>query len=97
MSPRPGARRPRSRRAGARGRGAAAGRLDLATAEATNLHAVSVLVAVSALARAESRGCHRWRDTPPVTSAERARHTVVRVDAGLRPAAAVEAGAGAAA
>jgi L-aspartate oxidase len=53
--------------------------LDLATVEATNLHAVSVLVAASALARAESRGCHRWRDAPPVTSAERARHTLLRV------------------
>jgi L-aspartate oxidase len=102
----PAAREPAARELAGRGpagqgpapRGAAAGRLDLATAEATNLHAVSVLVAVSALARAESRGCHRWRDTPPVTSAERARHTVVRVDADhLRPAAAVEAGAGAAA
>jgi L-aspartate oxidase len=60
----------------------AGGRLDLATVEVTNLHAVSVLVAVSALARAESRGCHRWRDAPPVASAERARHTVLRVDAG---------------
>jgi L-aspartate oxidase len=56
--------------------------LDLATVEATNLHAVSVLVAASALARAESRGCHRWRDTPPVRSADRARHTVVRVTEG---------------
>jgi len=55
---------------------------DLATCEATNLHAVSVLVVVSALARAESRGCHRWRDSPPVTSAGRARHTVLRVAAG---------------
>jgi L-aspartate oxidase len=60
--------------------------LDLATVEATNLHAVSVLVTVSALARAESRGCHRWRDRPPVTSAGRARHTVLRVDGG-RPRA----------
>ena len=33
--------------------------------EATSLHAVSVLVAVAALARTESRGCHRWRDAPP--------------------------------
>jgi L-aspartate oxidase len=38
--------------------------LDLATVEATNLHAVSVLVAVAALARAESRGCHRRSDAP---------------------------------
>jgi L-aspartate oxidase len=56
--------------------------LDLATVEATNLHAVSILVAAAALARAESRGCHRWRDAPPVISGERACHTVVRVDAG---------------
>ena len=62
--------------------GPAGRRLDLATVEATNLHAVSVLVAVSALARAESRGCHRWRDAPPGSSGQRARHTVVRVDAG---------------
>jgi L-aspartate oxidase len=56
--------------------------LDLATVEATSLHAVSVLVAVAALARAESRGCHRWRNAPPVVSAARARHSVVRVEAG---------------
>jgi L-aspartate oxidase len=56
--------------------------LDLATAEATNLHAVSLLVTVAALARAESRGCHRWRDATPVTSAERARHSVIRMDRG---------------
>ena len=56
--------------------------LDLATVEATSLHAVSVLVAVAALARAESRGCHRWRNTPPDVSAAQARHTVVRVEAG---------------
>ena len=42
----------------------AAGRLDLATAEATSLHVVSVLVTTAALARTESRGCHRWRDAP---------------------------------
>jgi L-aspartate oxidase len=41
-----------------------AGVLDLATVEATSLHTVSVLVALGALARAESRGCHRWRDVP---------------------------------
>jgi L-aspartate oxidase len=63
--------------------------LDLASVEATNLHAVSVLVAVSALARPESRGCHRWRDAPPSHSARNARHTVVRVDpARLRATAA---------
>jgi aspartate oxidase len=32
--------------------------------EATSLHTVSVLVALGALARTESRGCHRWRDVP---------------------------------
>src|SRR5260370_35298028 len=58
----------------------AAGR-DLARAEATSLHAVSALVVASALARAESRGCHRWRDVP-ATSGEPARHTVLRVDDG---------------
>jgi L-aspartate oxidase len=68
--------------------------LDLATVEATSLHTVSVLVAVAALARAESRGCHRWRDVPP-TSDDGARHTVLRVDSGRpRVAGAVPAGAG---
>jgi L-aspartate oxidase len=38
--------------------------LDLATVEATNLHAVSALVTVAALARTESRGCHRRSDAP---------------------------------
>ena len=55
--------------------------LDLATAEATSLHTVSVLVATSALARAESRGCHRWRDVP-ATSDPGARHTVLQADEG---------------
>ena len=59
---------------------APAQRLDLASVEAANLHAASVLVTAAALARAESRGCHRWRDIPPVTSAGRARHTVLRLD-----------------
>jgi L-aspartate oxidase len=69
-------------------------RLDLATVEATSLHTVSVLVAVAALARAESRGCHRWRDVPP-TSDDGAHHTVLRVEQGrLRVAGAVPAGAG---
>jgi L-aspartate oxidase len=54
------------------------GTLSLAVVEATSLHTVSVLVAAAALARAESRGCHRWRDVP-VTSAGPGRHTVVRV------------------
>jgi L-aspartate oxidase len=54
---------------------------DLATVEATSLHTVSVLVVASALARPESRGCHRWRGVPPA-SVEPARHTVVRADQG---------------
>ena len=62
-------------------------RLDLATVEATSLHTASVLVAVAALARAESRGCHRWRNSPPEVSAAQACHTVVRVEAGLPRAA----------
>jgi L-aspartate oxidase len=41
---------------------ASAGVLDLATVEATNLHAVSALVASAALARTRSRGCHRRGD-----------------------------------
>jgi L-aspartate oxidase len=74
----------------------AAGRLDLAIAEATSLHVVSVLVTTAALARTESRGCHRWGDTPPATSGGRARHTVVRAADGQRWAAgAVQAGVGA--
>ncbi len=40
------------------------GPLDLATVEATNLHAVATLVARAALVREESRGCHRRRDCP---------------------------------
>jgi L-aspartate oxidase len=36
--------------------------LDLATVEATSLHTVSTLVATAALARTESRGCHRRSD-----------------------------------
>ena len=55
--------------------------LDLATFEATSLHTVSVLVTVAALARAESRGCHRWRDVPVVSSGP-ATHSVLRVDDG---------------
>lgn len=57
--------------------------LDLAVLEATSLHTVCTLVVTAALARAESRGCHRWRDVPPV-SASPARHTVLRArDTGL--------------
>jgi L-aspartate oxidase len=69
-------------------------RLDLATVEATSLHTVSVLVTVAALARAESRGCHRWRDVPPA-SEDGAQHTLLRVDQGRpRIAGAVPAAAG---
>jgi len=38
--------------------------LDLETVEATNLHTVSTLIAAAALARTESRGCHRRSDYP---------------------------------
>jgi L-aspartate oxidase len=58
------------------------GRLDLATVEATNLHTASVLVVASARARAESRGCHRWRDSAPASSGQPGRHTVLRVEEG---------------
>jgi L-aspartate oxidase len=79
--------------------------LDLAGVEATSLHTVSVLVATAALARAESRGCHRWRDVP-VTSGGNASHTVLRVEEGrprivadgqpgIAAAATARAGAGA--
>ena len=61
--------------------GRAAGGPDLAVVEATSLHTVSVLVATSAWSRAESRGCHRWRDVP-ATSDGPARHTDLRADRG---------------
>ncbi len=70
--------------------------LDLAAAEAASLHAVSVLVVTAALARTESRGCHRWRDTPLARPDGRPRHTVLRLDAGQPPSGAVSAGTGAA-
>jgi L-aspartate oxidase len=63
--------------------------LDLATVEATSLHTVSVLVATAALARTESRGCHRWRGTRPIISAERASHTLLSVAGGQLCAVAV--------
>ncbi len=48
------------------------GPVDLAMVEITNLHTVSTLIACAALAREESRGCHRRRDCPdPRTSWER--------------------------
>ena len=55
------------------------GRLDLATVEATNLHLVSVLVTVAALARPESRGCHRWHTADAINNAGNARHSVLRL------------------
>jgi len=55
---------------------AGAAPLDLATVEATNLHTVSVLVAAAALARAESRGCHRRSDA--AAAADQAQHSVLR-------------------
>jgi L-aspartate oxidase len=71
--------------------------LDLATVEATSVHTVSTVVAVAALARTESRGCHRWRDVP-AASDERARHTVLRLrDGQLRMADVSGAGIGASA
>jgi L-aspartate oxidase len=70
--------------------------LDLAAAEAASLHAVSVLVAAAALARSESRGCHRWRNVPLAGPDARGRHTVLRVDTGQRSSGTVRAGAGAA-
>jgi aspartate oxidase len=51
--------------------------LDLAVLEATSLHTVCTLVVTAALARPESRGCHRWRDVPAVSGGP-ARHTVLR-------------------
>jgi L-aspartate oxidase len=50
--------------------------LDLDLAEATNLHAVSVLIAAAALRRTESRGCHRRRDAAGTW--REARHTLMR-------------------
>jgi L-aspartate oxidase len=76
--------------------GPAGPRLDLAAAEAANLHAVSVLVATAALARTESRGCHRWRDAPLAAPHGRARHTALRADPDQRWAEGVNAGVGAA-
>jgi L-aspartate oxidase len=54
------------------------GPLDLETLEATNLHAVSTLVATAAWLRTESRGCHRRSDYPE-TSPEWAQHVELRV------------------
>jgi L-aspartate oxidase len=54
--------------------------LDLATVEATNLHLASVLVTVAALARTESRGCHRWHTADAINTTGNARHSVLRLD-----------------
>jgi L-aspartate oxidase len=57
-----------------------AGALDLDTVEATNLHLVSVLLTVAALARSESRGCHRWHAADHIDHFEqRARHSVLHL------------------
>ena len=68
--------------------------LDLPLVETTSLHTIATLVAVAALAREESRGCHRRQDVPAVPH-ERARHTVLRVHEGqLRLAGAAQPGIG---
>ncbi len=59
--------------------------LDQDSAEAASLHAASVLVVLAALARPESRGCHRWRDAPLARPDGRARHTVLRAEGGQGP------------
>ena len=80
--------------AGPASQGSPEGTPDLATVEATSLHTVSVLITVAALARAETRGCHRWQDQPPASPAEPARHTIIRVDSGQpRAVPAVQAAA----
>jgi len=68
--------------------------LDVASAEAASLHAVSVLVAAAALGRTESRGCHRWRDVPLATPDGPARHTVLRAGPGQPSSGPVRTGAG---
>jgi succinate dehydrogenase/fumarate reductase flavoprotein subunit len=58
--------------------------LDLATVEATNLHLVSVLLTVAALARTESRGCHRWHAADGIDHFEQSpRHSVLRLGSEL--------------
>jgi L-aspartate oxidase len=59
-------------------RDAPKGPLDLDTLEATNLHAVSTLVATAAWTRTESRGCHRRSDFTE-TSAPWAQRIELRV------------------
>jgi aspartate oxidase len=55
-----------------------AGSLDLESVEAANLRAVSMLIAVGARRRAESRGCHRRRDAAGTAAAPW--HTLARWD-----------------
>jgi L-aspartate oxidase len=52
--------------------------VDLESVEAANLRLVSWLIAVAALRRLESRGCHRRRDA--AGTAEQAWHTLMRWD-----------------
>jgi L-aspartate oxidase len=52
--------------------------LTLADAEATSLHTISTLVAVAALTRRESRGCHRRTDAPQPSS-DWIRHVTLRL------------------
>jgi L-aspartate oxidase len=54
------------------------GSLDLEAVEAANLRAVSMLIAVGARRRAESRGCHRRRDAGGTATS--AWHTLARWD-----------------
>jgi L-aspartate oxidase len=57
---------------------AAPGSLDLETVETANLRAVSMLIAVGARRRAESRGCHRRRDAADTAAVPW--HTLTRWD-----------------
>jgi aspartate oxidase len=59
--------------AGIGGEGTGAG---IDVVEASNLRAVSMLIAAAALQRTESRGCHRRRDAPQTWA--RVRHTLMR-------------------
>jgi len=62
---------------------AAGGPLDDAALDATNLHACAALVVRAALARTESRGCHRRADHPDAAPAWRT-HVTQRLDASGR-------------
>jgi L-aspartate oxidase len=56
--------------------------LTIAMVETTSLNTVSTLVTVAALTRAESRGCHRWRDRAAEPSAAPALHSVLHAVGG---------------